>query len=58
MSTSALTLQHAHAVKRGRELEYFTLAWNSLEGLIAWWDDPGFGKEGIDALRNETCACH
>lgn len=35
MSMSAITLTHAHAVKRGRRLEYFTIAWNSLEGLIA-----------------------
>src|SRR5436853_2064937 len=31
-SNSALTNQ---AVARGKRLEYFTIAWNSLEGLIA-----------------------
>jgi divalent metal cation (Fe/Co/Zn/Cd) transporter len=35
VSTLAITILHAHAVKRGRRLEYFTIAWNSLEGLIA-----------------------
>ncbi len=35
MSASAITIHHAHAVRRGRLLEYFTIAWNSLEGLIA-----------------------
>jgi divalent metal cation (Fe/Co/Zn/Cd) transporter len=33
-SSSPLTPQ-SHAVARGRRLEYFTIAWNSLEGLIA-----------------------
>jgi divalent metal cation (Fe/Co/Zn/Cd) transporter len=26
---------HPHAIRRGRRLQYFTVAWNSLEGLIA-----------------------
>jgi divalent metal cation (Fe/Co/Zn/Cd) transporter len=33
-SNSALT-NHAQAVARGKRLEYFTIAWNCLEGLIA-----------------------
>jgi len=33
-SNSALTNQ-ARAVARGKRLEYFTIGWNSLEGLIA-----------------------
>jgi divalent metal cation (Fe/Co/Zn/Cd) transporter len=32
---STPAIQHAHAVKLGRRLEYFTIAWNSLEALIA-----------------------
>lgn len=35
MSTSTPALLHRNAVKRGRQLEHFTIAWNSLEGLIA-----------------------
>jgi divalent metal cation (Fe/Co/Zn/Cd) transporter len=33
--TSALPLVHAATITRGRHLQYFTIAWNSLEGLIA-----------------------
>ena len=35
MISSALALERAHAVQRGRQLEYFTILWNSLEALIA-----------------------
>lgn len=35
MSTTVLPVERAHAVERGQRLEYFTIAWNSLEGLIA-----------------------
>ena len=72
-------------IKKGRYLEYFTIGYNSLEGLIAltagliagsialvgfgfdsligWWADPVAAlvmvpiitKEGVEALRGETC---
>ena len=29
------TLQRAALAQRGRRLEYFTIGWNSLEGLVA-----------------------
>ena len=35
MASSNPVTNHAHAVARGQRLEYFTIAWNSLEGLIA-----------------------
>jgi len=28
-------LERANAVRRGRRLEYFTIGWNTLEGLVA-----------------------
>jgi divalent metal cation (Fe/Co/Zn/Cd) transporter len=33
--TSTVPLLNAAAIRRGRRLQYFTVAWNSLEGLIA-----------------------
>jgi divalent metal cation (Fe/Co/Zn/Cd) transporter len=35
MASSNPVTNHARAVARGKRLEYFTIAWNSLEGLIA-----------------------
>jgi divalent metal cation (Fe/Co/Zn/Cd) transporter len=35
MASSSPLTNHARAVARGKRLEYFTIAWNSLEGLIA-----------------------
>ena len=32
---STLTLERPHLIRRGRQLEYFTIVWNSLEALIA-----------------------
>jgi len=34
-SSTALIAQRAAVAQRGRRLEYFTIAWNSLEGLVA-----------------------
>lgn len=31
----AITLDRAQTVRRGKRLEYFTIVWNSLEGIIA-----------------------
>jgi hypothetical protein len=33
--TESLLLDRKVAVRRGRSLEYFTIAWNALEGLVA-----------------------
>jgi divalent metal cation (Fe/Co/Zn/Cd) transporter len=33
--TESLLLDRKAAVRRGRSLEYFTIAWNALEGLVA-----------------------
>jgi divalent metal cation (Fe/Co/Zn/Cd) transporter len=33
--TSTVPLLNAGAIRRGRRLQYFTVAWNSLEGLVA-----------------------
>src|SRR5258708_11373931 len=33
--TSATTLTRRQLVRRGEKLEYFTVAWNSLEGLVS-----------------------
>jgi hypothetical protein len=30
-----VTLERAAVVRHGRRLEYFTIAWNALEGLVA-----------------------
>lgn len=35
MTTSPATLSRLEFARRGKQLEYFTIAWNSLEGLIA-----------------------
>jgi divalent metal cation (Fe/Co/Zn/Cd) transporter len=35
MASSSPLTNHAQAVARGKRLEYFTIAWNSLEALIA-----------------------
>lgn len=35
MTASSLTLSRLDFARRGKRLEYFTIAWNSLEGLIA-----------------------
>jgi hypothetical protein len=67
-----VTLQsrnRADLVRRGRYLEYFTIGYNSLEGLIAVAAGllaalvmvPIIVKEGIEGLRGETCCddeCH
>ena len=55
--------ERTRLVKRGRYLECFTIGYNSLEGLIAaaLIMVPIIVKEGIEALRGETCcddACH
>ena len=60
--TNNLT-ERTRLVKRGRYLEHFTIGYNSLEGLIAaaLIMVPIIVKEGIEALRGETCcdeACH
>jgi hypothetical protein len=31
----SLLLERAAVVRHGRKLEYFTIAWNALEGLVA-----------------------
>jgi divalent metal cation (Fe/Co/Zn/Cd) transporter len=35
MTTLAATVARARTVERGKRLEYFTILWNSLEGIIA-----------------------
>jgi hypothetical protein len=35
MTAVAGALDRAHTVRRGKRLEYFTILWNSLEGIIA-----------------------
>src|SRR5437588_8593796 len=35
MMGTASAIDHAALKRKGRTLEYFTIAWNSLEGLIA-----------------------
>ena len=35
MNQAAITASRAGLVRRGRYLEYFTIGYNSLEGLIA-----------------------
>ena len=35
MASSSPATSHARAVARAQRLEYFTIVWNSLEGLIA-----------------------
>ena len=55
--------ERTRLVKRGRYLEYFTIGYNSLEGLIAaaLIMVPIIVKEGVEVLRGETCcdeACH
>jgi hypothetical protein len=44
----------AGLVRRGRKLEYLTIARNSLEAIIAVMT-PIIAKEGLEALRGEAC---
>ena len=35
MTVTSATLSRLEIARRGKHLEYFTIAWNSLEGLVA-----------------------
>src|SRR5207342_2530989 len=35
VTTNAATLNRHHLVRRGQRLEYFTIGWNSLEGVVS-----------------------
>jgi hypothetical protein len=54
------TINRAESVKRGRHLEYLTIIWNSLEGIVAGLIMlPIIAGRGMEALRGEACDnCH
>jgi len=51
MSGTAV-LERAAVVRRGRRLEYFTIAWNALEGLVAVVAGAAAGSFPLSALES------